>query len=186
MDLALGGARADGSPTDEAGNVLRRNHVKEFGSGGHAHLGQVEQQMARQAQAVVDLVGLIEIGIVDEPLPSDDGAGLLEIDAHEDAQVGGELVNGGFEQGGILARGLGVVNGAGAGEDQQARVLPVEDCGDFAAGVEDGGRGGLADGPLFLKEYRREDDFGPFDAEVFSGVEHDGLPLGAHPRGGSA
>ena len=57
MDLALGGARADGSPADEAGDVLRRDHVEEFGAGGDAHLGEVEQQMARQAQAVVDLVG---------------------------------------------------------------------------------------------------------------------------------
>ena len=79
--------------------------------------------MAGEAQAVVDLVGLIEVRIVDEALPSDGGAGLLKVDAHDDAQVGGELVDGGFEQGGVFAGGLGVVNGAGAGEDQQARVL---------------------------------------------------------------
>ena len=46
--------------------------------------------------------------------------------------------DGGFEQGGVFAGGLGVVDGAGAGEDQQARVLAVEDGGDLAAGVEDG------------------------------------------------
>ena len=92
VDLAFGGARADGSPTDEAGDVLGRDHVEEFGSGGHAHLGQVEEQMARQAQAVVDLEGLIEMGVVDEALPADGGAGLLEVDAHDDAQVGGKLL----------------------------------------------------------------------------------------------
>ena len=58
VHLALSGARADGAPADQAGDVLRRNHVEEFGAGGHAHLGQVEEQMAGEAQAVVDLVRL--------------------------------------------------------------------------------------------------------------------------------
>ena len=178
MNLALGGARADGSPTDQAGDVLRRDHVEEFGSGGHAHLGQVEQQMARQAQAVVDLVGLIEMGIVDEALPADGGAGLLEVDAHDDAQVGGELVDGGFEQGGVLARGLGVVNGAGADEDQQARVAAVEDGGDLAAGVEDGGRGGFGDRALFLEKDRGRTTLVHWMRMIFGGVEHGGFPCG--------
>ena len=175
VNLAFGGARADGSPTDEAGDVLGGDHVEEFGSGGHAHLGQVEEQMAGQSQAVVDLEGLIEMGIVDEALPADGGAGLLEIDAHDDAQVGGKLLDGRFEQGGVFAGGFGVVNGAGTGEDEKARVAAVEEVGDFVAGVEDGVRCGIGDGALFLKEYRRQDDFGPLDAEVFGGVEHGGF-----------
>ena len=141
MDLALGGARADGAPADEAGDVLRRDHVEEFGAGGHAHLGEVEEQMAREAQAVVDLVGAVEVRIVDEALPADGGAGLLKVDAHDDAQVGGELGDGGLEQGGVFACGLGVVDGAGADEDQQARIAMREDAGDVEARVEDGGRG---------------------------------------------
>jgi hypothetical protein len=182
VDLALGGARADGSPTDQAGDVLGRNHVKEFGSGRHAHLGQVEQQVPGQAQAVVDFVGVVEIGVVDEALPADGGAGLLEIDAHDDAQVFGKLLNGVFEQAGILAGGPGVVNGAGADKGEQARVAAVQNGGDFAAGVEDGGRGSFADGALFLKEDRRKDNFRQFDAEVFSGVVHGSLSLGRISR----
>src|ERR1035437_6963586 len=175
VDLALGGARADGPPTDEAGDVLGRDHVEEFGSGGDAHLGQVEEQMAGEAQAVVDFEGLIEMGVVDEALPSDGGAGLLEVDAHDDAQVGGKLFDGGVEEGGVLAGGLGVVNGAGADEGEQARVAAVEDGGDFVAGVEDGSRGGFGYRALFLKEYRGKDNLGPLDAEIFSGVEHGGV-----------
>ena len=128
VDLALGGARADGAPADQAGDVLRRDHVEELGSGGHAHLGQVQQQVARLAQAVVDLVGLIEIGVVDQPLPSDGGARLFKVDAHDDAQFAGELGNGVLEQRGVLARGLGVVNGAGADQHQQPRVVARREC----------------------------------------------------------
>ena len=123
------------------GEIMSRNSVP----GGHAHLGQVEQQMARQAQAVVDLVGLIEMRIVDEALPADGGAGLFKVDAHDDAQVGGEFGDGAFEQAGVFARGFGVVDGAGAGEDEQAVVAAVEDGDDLAARVEDGGRGGFGE-----------------------------------------
>ena len=172
MDLALGGSRSDGSPTDEAGDVLGRYYVEEFGSGGHAHLGQVEEQMAGEAETVVDLEGLIEMWIVDETLPSDGGAGLFKIDAHDDAQIVGELLDGGFEQGGVLAGGLGIVNGAGTGEDEQARIAAIEEVGDFVAGVEDGVRGGFRNGAFFFKKDRGQDDFGPLDAEIFGGVEH--------------
>ena len=172
VDLAFGGARADGSPGDEPGDVLRGDHVEEFGAGGHAHLGQIHEQVAGQAQAVVDLVGLIEIWIVDEALPSNGGARLLKVDAHGDAQVGGELLDGGFEQGGVFAGGLGVVNGAGACENQQARVAAVEDGGDLVAGVGDGGRGGFRDGAFFLEKDGREDDAGPLDAKIFCCVKH--------------
>ena len=80
------------------------------------------------------------MGIVDEALPADGGARLLKVDAHDDLQVGGEFGDGGFEQGGVFARGFGVVNGAGADEDEQARIATGEDAGDIKAGVEDGGR----------------------------------------------
>ena len=106
VDLALGGARADGAPTDEIRDVLRRNHVEELGAGGDAHLGEIEQQMAREAEAVVDFVGAVEMGIVDQALPADGGARLLKVDAHDDLQVGGEFGDGGFEQGGVFAAAL--------------------------------------------------------------------------------
>ena len=168
VHLALGGARADGSPGHQAGDILRRNHVEKFGAGGHAHLGQVEQQVAGQPQAVVDLVGLVEMRVVDEPLPADGGARLLEVDAHHDAQVGSEFAHGCFEQGGILARGFDVMDGTGAGQNQQAVVAPVEDVDDFAPRGEDGLRCGFAGGPFFLEKNRGQDDFRPFNANVFS------------------
>ena len=47
----------------------------------------LEQQLTSHAQAFVDLEGLIEVRVVDQPLPSDRGARLLEVDAHHDQQV---------------------------------------------------------------------------------------------------
>src|SRR4029079_12437047 len=55
MDLALSGAGADGSPGDEARDVLRGDHIEEFGARGDAHVGEIEEEIAREAEAVVDL-----------------------------------------------------------------------------------------------------------------------------------
>ena len=73
---------------------------------------------------------------------------------------------------GVFARGLDVVNGAGAGENQQTVVAAVENVDDLAAGVEDGGGGGFGERELFLEKDRGEDDFRPLNANIFSGMEH--------------
>ncbi len=49
----------------------------------------VEQQLARQPQPLVDVKALVEVRIVDEPLPADRGARLLEVGAHHDDQLVG-------------------------------------------------------------------------------------------------
>src|ERR1035441_5558927 len=64
MNLALGGARADRSPGDQVDEKLRRDDVEKLRAGGKTHLGKIQQQMARQAQAVVNLVGLVEVRVV--------------------------------------------------------------------------------------------------------------------------
>jgi hypothetical protein len=134
--------------------------------------------MAREAQAVVDLVCAVEMRIVDEAFPADGGTGLLKVDAHDDAQVGGEFADGALKQAGVFAGGFGVVNGAWADENEQAIVLPLEDGNDLVARVEYGGRRSFGNRKLFLKENRRENDLGPLDTEIFSGMEH-GLSSGA-------
>ena len=70
VDLALRGARANGAPTHQIRHVLRRDHVQKFSSRGHAHFGQIQQQMARQAQAIVDPERFIEIRIVQQSFPT--------------------------------------------------------------------------------------------------------------------
>ncbi len=77
--------------------------------------------------------------IVDEAFPSQGGARLLKVDAHDDLQVGRELGDGGLEQRCVFAGGFRVVDGAGTDEDEQARVALAEDPGDVEARIEDGG-----------------------------------------------
>ena len=79
VDLALGRPRADRHPRRQVGDVLRDLRVEELRAGRQPEVVDVEQQLARQPQPLVDVIALVEIGIVDEPLPSDRGARLLEV-----------------------------------------------------------------------------------------------------------
>ena len=128
--------------------------------------------MPSEAEAVVDLVGTIEVWIVDESLPADGGAGFLKVDAHDDLQVGGEFGDGGFEKGGVFDGGFGVVDGAWADQDQQARITMREDAGDVEARVEDGGCCLFAGGSFLFEEDRGKDNLGPLDANVFNALIH--------------
>src|SRR5690606_9894395 len=79
VHLRFGGTRADRAPADEVGDVLRADDVEEFGAGRQAEFVDVQQQFARDAQAVVDAEAAVEVRIVDQALPADRGARLFEI-----------------------------------------------------------------------------------------------------------
>ncbi len=91
VHLALGGARADRAPRDEIREVLRRDHVEILGAGRQIELVDLEKNAPREAQAVVDPVAVVEVRVVDQPLPAHRRARLLEIDAHHDDEIRGEL-----------------------------------------------------------------------------------------------
>ena len=82
MDLALGGARANRAPADQVSNVLRRDHVQKLTASGHAQAVDVNEQLARHAQAFVDAVALVQVGVVDQALPANGGAWLFKVHAH--------------------------------------------------------------------------------------------------------
>ena len=50
----------------------------------------LDQQLPRDAQALVDAIALVEVGVVDQSLPADRGARLLEVHPHHDLQRVGE------------------------------------------------------------------------------------------------
>ncbi len=134
MDLAFRGAGADGAVSDEVGHVLRRDRVEEFGRGGQAGFGDLGEETAGDPQSVVDAERTVDLRIVDETLPADRGAGLLEVDAHDDQQLAGMLLRFLLQQGGVLQGGLGVMDGTGADDDHQTVVLAGDDLGGVAAG----------------------------------------------------
>lgn len=71
MELALGRARPNGAPRDEVCDVLRGDGVEELGADGDAHRGEVAEELAGEAEALVDAEGAVDVRVVDEALPAD-------------------------------------------------------------------------------------------------------------------
>jgi hypothetical protein len=87
--------------------------TQELASRRQPHLVDVQQQLPRDPQPVVDSEGAVHLGVVDETLPADGRPGLLKVDTHEDVQVGLGLFGVGSEVGGVFKGGVNVVDGAG-------------------------------------------------------------------------
>lgn len=140
VQLGLGGTGANGTHREQIGQELRRDGIEHLGSDGHALGGQVDKELARQAQTLVDLEAAIDIGIVDQTLPADGRAGLLEVRAHDNEKLILVLLLL-LEQHVAVSQGsLGVVDRAGADDDEQAAVGigAVDDGHGLLARLDDG------------------------------------------------
>ena len=148
MHLAFGGARANGAPTDQVSDVLRRDHVQKFAASRQALAVDLDEQLASNAQTLVDAVALVQVGVVDEAFPAHRGARLFEIHAHDDFQGVGETLTLGLEASCVLQRSSRVVDGARPDHHQQTIVLPVHDLVNGLAGA----RNQLLDGGALDRE----------------------------------
>lgn len=87
MDLALRRSSANRTPGDEVRGVLRCDGVEELAAGWEAHFRYVEEEPAGDAEALVDLEAVVEVGVVDQTFPADGCAWFFEVDAHDDVEV---------------------------------------------------------------------------------------------------
>ena len=86
VGLAFGGAGADGGPADQIGDVLGHHRIQQFRGRRQPLFGQLQQQSAGPAQAGVDVVTAVEMGVIDQPLPAHGGAWFFEINPHHHLQ----------------------------------------------------------------------------------------------------
>ncbi|MNQ46614.1 hypothetical protein D3C85_604360 [compost metagenome] len=156
VSLGFGGAGADGRPADQVLQVLRGDRVQRFGGGGQAFFGQVAQQLAADVQAILDLEGVVQVGIVDQAFPADGGARLLEVHAHDQEEGVGQFGGQALEAVGVLVGSLDVVDGAGAHYHEQAMVLAIEDVAHHLATVGHGVQGVIGQGNLAFQLLRRD------------------------------
>ncbi len=138
VHLGFGGAGPDGAPAHQIRHVLRGDHVEELGGGRQPHVVEIQQQLATDAQAIVDLAAVVEVRVVDQPLPAHRGARLLEIDPHHYLQLTLEFITQHLEALAVLQRGGRVVNGTGADHHQQALIFTGQDLMDGLTGFKDG------------------------------------------------
>ena len=171
VHLRLRGARADGAPADQVGDVLRADDVEEFGAGRQAQLIDIAQQFARHAQAVIDAEAIVHVRVVDQALPADRGARLLEVDAHDDFQFTGKTRALLDQQARIFHGRLGIVDGARPDHHHQAVVLAVQDTVQGNAGAGSGLFGLLRAGE-FADQVGRRGQFLHFANSQIIGAGH--------------
>jgi len=133
-------------------------------------LRDLQQQLAREPQALVDAEAAVQARVVDEALPAHGGARLLEVDAHHDREVVGEAVALGLEPPGVVDRGAVVVDRARAHNHQQPVVGAAQDVVDRAASLEGRLLARLGPGQLAHDLHRREQLVALFDPYVVGAV----------------
>ena len=131
MHLRLRVARADRPPADQIADVLRCNRIQPFGRRRQPQAKHVGQHLARQPHALADIEAAIQIRIVDQTLPADRRARLLEIHAHHDHQSVLKLALERRKTLRVLVRRFRIVNRARADDDQQTIIATVQDVADL-------------------------------------------------------
>ena len=172
MDLALGRARADRDPRRQVGDVLRNLDVEKLGGRRQPEIVDVEQQFAREAQPLVDVEALVQIRVVDQSLPADRCARLLEVGAHDDDQVIGIARSQARQPFAILERRRRVVDGTGPGDHDEPRVLSLQRVGNRRPRCRDDVGRPFADRDLLVKDRRRDQRPHLPDAEIVGFLEH--------------
>jgi hypothetical protein len=175
--LRLRGARTDGRPADEVGDVLRRDGVEQLRRGGQAEIEHIAQERAGEAQAGADVVRAVEMRIHDQALPADRGAGLFEIHAHHDHHAVADLAGQCGQSAGVVAAGLEVVNRARPDNQEEASVVGEDELVDFTPGPGDELGLGLGFRQLTQQCSGRRQGAGLDDIDVGSSL-HEGSACG--------
>ena len=124
---------------------------------GRAEVDDVEQQCPGGAQAALDVEGAVHARIVDQALPADGGARLLEVHPHDDLEPVGVLVGQRREPPRVVERGNRIVDRARPDDDEQSVVAAGEDVGDLVAVTGDGNGPACRQRQFAAQRVRRRD-----------------------------
>ncbi|MOA33700.1 hypothetical protein D3C78_1550160 [compost metagenome] len=127
MHLRFSGTSADRAPAHQICQILRGDHVEEFAGSRQARIIDIQQQLTRQTQAVVDLEAIIHLRIVDQTLPAHGSTRFFKINAHHHFQLTAQFLTQRQQATGVLFGGFGIVDRARADHHQQAIVAAAKD-----------------------------------------------------------
>jgi len=178
VGLGLGSPGTNGGPTDQIGGVLGGDRFEHFRGGRDPHLVDFEEESTGATEALGDIEGTVEVRIVDEPFPANGGSGLFEIDPHHDGLGFLDLIGELRDPFGVFEGGLFIMNGAGADDHQQPRIVAREDIDNLASPLNDRLIGSFRHGILRFKNSGGNEGNRSLNVNVL-GRLHDGWPLGA-------
>ena len=195
VHLALGRARPDRAPRHDIGDELRQDRIEELTPRRHTQLCQRQQQLTGGVQPIVDGEAAIHVRIVDQALPADRGAGLLEVDAHHDDEVVSQAVGLGAKASPVFLGRRRIVGGAGPDHHHQSVVPEIQHVADLVAGRPHEIRPLLRERLLLEQDRGRNQRLQALDAQIAgaagdrAGIVHHGVhaghldQAGEHPIG---
>lgn len=139
VHLAFGRSSSNRAPRNKIRYELRRNGVEEFGASRHAEFDDVAQEGTCDTQSLIDVEAPVEIGIVDEALPTHRRAWLFEVGPHDDQEITGEAVCFFLQLGRVLKASFRIVDGTGSDDDEQAIVFSTDNARRLGASFRGGG-----------------------------------------------
>src|SRR5262249_47940090 len=119
---------ADGGRAEQVGDVRGHDGIQQLGARRKSEPRDVEQQLSREAQAELHVVGTVQVRIADQALPADRGARLLEVDPHDDEQRVLDLAGEPGEPACVVDGRLGGVDRARSHHREQPAVLSPQDA----------------------------------------------------------
>ncbi len=174
MCLAFGRPGADGRPADEIGNVLRADRIQQLCPAGKAQLIDLEKNSPRQLHSRRDIAGPVEMWVIDQALPSDRGPRLFKVGPHHDQEAVTQGISDRFQLGGIFIRGIGVVNRAGAYDNQKpVAVLPMKNAANGLSSLHDERRRLIGNREFSLNGARRGQRFNLNNVLIVDGPTHE-------------
>src|SRR5207249_8378457 len=99
---------------------------------------EVEEKVPSLAQPLVDREAAVEPRVVDEALPADGRARLLEVHAHDDADLARVLIRELLEPAPVLERGVGIVDRARPDHEEEPIVFAAQHARHFRTTPRDG------------------------------------------------
>lgn len=140
MDLGFGRPRSDSTHGKTVGQELRRDGIQHLTGNGHSLVGEIHEKLPRCPQTLVDLEAVVDIRVVDQSLPADGGTRLLEVGAHDNQQIILVFLFQLHQSVAVFERHLGVVDRAGADDDEETALISVGTLNDgngFLTALED-------------------------------------------------
>lgn len=87
MDLRFRSACADCTYRETICQELRGDCIQHLAGNWHPLVCQVNEELARDAQALVDVEAVVDVRVVDETFPAHSGPGFLQVGTHDDQQL---------------------------------------------------------------------------------------------------
>lgn len=139
MELTLGRSGANGTDREQIGKELRRDGIQHFTGNRHALGSKIDEELAGNSQALVNLEAAVDIGVIDQTLPADSCAWLLKVRSHNNEKLIFVLLLFLQEKIAVGEGGRGVVDGTRADNDEQSLLLvgAVDNSNGLIAALDD-------------------------------------------------